>query len=840
MSHVIEGTITKFHGEDKPEHSPHKLIINDYWIIEIFNFINFSEMRKGERIKLYVTPEPSIILWDRTYYTPSNKQSGHYFYNSHHIITDNISIFDNYSPDAIIYCQDKERILDIMKELNIGIPFIRKILGTPINTNNIINITVNIINGTDMYFSTEDDRKALYKLAIKWSTGISPDTIHGNHYETIVNHYINKVPKDTIKKYCLDYIKKLPFLLTPWYTQLKLFGLTDKQQKTLFKMRRHGILKRIRLSGEIDDYNIKEKSPELELIYKKFIYNPYAYYRIPLWIADNIMYQTKREVCTRSRHIGKISRYVWKYQSEYNHTGTPFNKLEEKFPGFQEYINELEDEYGIVSDKNMLFTWQALQDEKEVFEFLKYRVRLTVHEPLDYFKYEDLDEKQSSAVNHAIHDKLSIITGGAGTGKTKCIGKIVKYCAKKNFKYNVIAVAAIAVEHIRNVLGKYSYKMKKYGEERRKEWLVKTVCSYKYTTLCNPEEKLDYLIIDESSMLDLHTFAKICRRIPNDTHIILVGDINQLSPIKYGRPFEDIIVSNNFPVTRLEKNYRQLENNDYISKNANNIILGNYSPEQGNNFKLYNFCPFGNYIKRLIEKSKPFFSDYKSYKFLSPKKDTVKYCNYIISETLYNQNNISIIITIHTENYGKLDTKFSIGDPVVFLKNDNKLEIYNGTQGIIENFVYVNNIPSQLYLSEENTTLDNGIYMVVNVDNRCIYVKLKNSEERNKYKISNVDMSYCMTIHKGQGSQWDHIYYILENYGSNRFFHKRMAYTGITRARKSCTIIQDKPNQFLSVANTDIYEHYGKLKERINEKNLVPGTKVFNSIIVPPLIKNKL
>jgi exodeoxyribonuclease V alpha subunit len=157
---------------------------------------------------------------------------------------------------------------------------------------------------------------------------------------------------------------------------------------------------------------------------------------------------------------------------------------------------------------------------------------------IDYVKDKDLDDTQNNAVQMALNNGISIITGGPGTGKTTICSKIAE---------NLTSVLgfAVAARAARNLTDKTEIESM-------------TIMQYIYRSMNGNGPAPNTLIIDEASMVGSQNMASILYYAgeAETQRIILVGDKDQLPPIDWGSPFADLIEANALPVTRLETNHR--------------------------------------------------------------------------------------------------------------------------------------------------------------------------------------------------------------------------------------------------------------------------------------------
>ena len=164
-------------------------------------------------------------------------------------------------------------------------------------------------------------------------------------------------------------------------------------------------------------------------------------------------------------------------------------------------------------------------------------------------------------------------------------------------------------------------------------------------------KRLDYLIIDEVSMLDIKLLNVILSSLDVKTKIILVGDVNQAEPIGIGSPISDIIKSGKVSVIRLKSNNRSKCN--IIAKNSQRILDDNNILEYNNN-------------------------EFESIECKNTENDIL-----ILTFKTQKVNKINQEIALLDGELIRTERKIIVGDKVIQSKNNNKNRVYNGEQGVV-------------------------------------------------------------------------------------------------------------------------------------------------------------
>jgi exodeoxyribonuclease V alpha subunit len=345
----------------------------------------------------------------------------------------------------------------------------------------------------------------------------------------------------------------------------------------------------------------------------------------------------------------------------------------------------------------------------------------------------------------------------------------------------------------------------------------------------------------------------------------MLGDINQLPPIKYGRPFEDMINSGQFETIKLTKNFRVKNgHDDPIIINSNNIINSMfYTVSPAENFILLNTKEesFENDIRMLIRHKGITVQNASHHKFITNTNDNNTKLNKIISEEIGNKIHKKAISCWMKDK--KITMNYGIGDPVVFTKNNTYPGTFNGDQGVITGFskeyliVSLNGIKEEVIEDHENNKkkkkidLSNiRIRLYRDRDSKCsgscsCTGIIKNSCIQGCkcvctcfYSVKNLLLAYSITVHKSQGSEYPSVYFYVDGAANKGFNNKRLSYTAITRAKEECMVIEGNVGLFECCSREAQSVHFGNLDQRIariiegeQKENREAEIKLINSIL---------
>lgn len=342
-------------------------------------------------------------------------------------------------------------------------------------------------------------------------------------------------------------------------------------------------------------------------------------------------------------------------------------------------------------------------------------------------EHPELSDEQKDCLRNLATDNITIITGGAGTGKTTVIKSIIE-TYNKHFSTGSLLLAPTG-KASRRIAVKCDNPAYTIHHALRKS-LENDYIHYREN---NPfPEQL--FVVDESSMIDTLLMRDILRAISLGSKVIFVGDYQQLEAVGVGSPFHEMIESGLCKVIKLTKNFRQSDDNAILN-NAEAVLNGEMFFE-GNGVTIHEIS--------LSELSKYASEDTVN---ISPYRKIVS----AINQSIYNKH--------------KEDTKFQNeyyykGCQVVFNKNTEHYA--NGDTGRVLTFD-----------DESMKIVLDDTYEVITV---------------NREDFDNMNFGYALTTHKVQGSEYDNIKIFLPKELTSFSANPNMLYTMITRARKNVDI----------------------------------------------------
>jgi len=418
---------------------------------------------------------------------------------------------------------------------------------------------------------------------------------------------------------------------------------------------------------------------------------------------------------------------------------------------------------------------------------------------------KSLTNKQKKAIEKSFKENVIVITGGPGTGKTTIIKGIIEGFELMGKKTALCAPTGRAAKRITETTGREAKTIHRmleftYSEDKKNLYFNK-----------NEESPLEYdvIIVDEMSMVDIILMNSLLKAIEPKTHLIMVGDVDQLPSVGPGSVLRDIIKSNIIPTIKLDKIFRQSKDS-MITINAHKINDGEmpeFNKKDGDFFFIdcLNNEEINKTIVGLMEKRLPEHYNLKALEdiqILTPMKKSI---NGTIELNKILQSKLNPI----GKGKGELKinkTLFRTGDKIMQIKNNYQMAwkktdkdgyvesgegVFNGDIGYIR---YVNKVDQEL---------------VVEFDD--------NKEVTYTYnQLDELIHAYAVTIHKSQGSEFPAII-IPITWAPPMLLTRNLIYTAVTRAQNLLVLVGYKKYIKEMIDNNKIDRRYSNLKGRLDK-----------------------
>jgi exodeoxyribonuclease V alpha subunit len=372
----------------------------------------------------------------------------------------------------------------------------------------------------------------------------------------------------------------------------------------------------------------------------------------------------------------------------------------------------------------------------------------------------ELAPLQKEAVETSLRNKVLVITGGPGTGKTTLTRSIVSILQEKKVRITLCSPTGRAAKRLSECTGLEAKTIHRLlGFDPKKQNFI-------YNQ--NNPLPTDLLIVDEASMIDIALLYSLLKAIPKQAAVILVGDVDQIPSVGPGTVLKSIIDSGIIPTIRLTQVFRQATESRIIQA-AHRINQGQMpdteSKEKNSDFYFIQSEDPTLAVQKIID----LVSNRIPKAFgLNPIRDIQVLCPMNRGQIGGRALNLELQKSLNSKSSTKIERfglTFSPGDKVMVIANDYDKEIFNGDIGIIQS----------LDLVEQEAVID--------FDGREVLF------EFNEMDI--LSLAYATSIHKAQGSEYPAV--VIPVFMQHYMMLKRnLIYTGITRGKKLVILIGQK------------------------------------------------
>ncbi|MCP5104778.1 MAG: ATP-dependent RecD-like DNA helicase [bacterium] len=394
----------------------------------------------------------------------------------------------------------------------------------------------------------------------------------------------------------------------------------------------------------------------------------------------------------------------------------------------------------------------------------------------------ELTGEQQEAVVSSAGNRITIITGGPGTGKTTIIRAIIEAFQKAEKNVLVAAPTGRAAKRIEEA----SF----YSASTIHRMLQIDPETGRFVHDEHNPLKADVVIVDEFSMVDSFIFHSLLKAIARHTRLIIIGDKDQLPSVGPGNVLRDIITCGFFDIIYLNRNFRQTKDsliieNAYRINGGEPLIFKKYAEDLD-----FVFIKVPNET-RALEKVLGILEYYKeTYAFNSQDMQ-------VLVPMYRGAAGIDSLNTRIQEQFNrqpfiikKEKAAFKQWDRVMQLKNNYEKMVFNGEQGIISKF------------DPEKKKLK------VDFDGNLVEYHVSELEE--------LTLSYAVSVHKAQGSEYDMLVLVLLP-SHSIMLNRELFYTAVTRAKKKILLISDEITVQRAVSNASPSERKTLLPRRLDE-----------------------
>ena len=397
--------------------------------------------------------------------------------------------------------------------------------------------------------------------------------------------------------------------------------------------------------------------------------------------------------------------------------------------------------------------------------------------------------KQAEAIRTALKSKLSILTGGPGTGKTTILRALVDILRAKKVRIHLAAPTGRAAQRLAETTGGFAstiHRLLKFDP-----------AAGRFTTNEDHPLSTDYLVVDEASMLDTRLASALLQAVPAKAHLLLVGDTDQLPSVGAGNVLQDLIGTGEVPVTRLDVIHRQKGQSGIVTT-AHAINQGDPSmppshPEPATIpvWSDLNFIPVESQedcVRQVVELCRQHIP--RTHRWVKPRQDVQVLAPMHRGTAGVANFNARLQDAL---NPGQAGVKFAAGefragDKIIQLRNNYDKNLFNGDIGTV---TAVNAKASTLTADFDGE-----------------------SHEFERGEFGNLALAYAISIHKSQGSEYPIVVIPLMK-AHFMMLQRNLLYTAITRGKKKVYLVGEPAAYGMAVRNHEAKVRSTHLKQKI-------------------------
>jgi exodeoxyribonuclease V alpha subunit len=558
-------------------------------------------------------------------------------------------------------------------------------------------------------------------------------------------------------------------------------------------------------------------------LYNKIRNNPYTVASISSDRCEEFVDKFGLEPTDDQRTRGAILRTVYWYNINNNWTYVPILNLKKKYPDIDRHKAALSADidpeagtvggYGLrfeyLGEMELVYTRLSLQAEIYVTEVLARLMKKGEAEKIEpTYKLKTLTEEQKYAIKGSLVDPVTVITGGAGTGKTTIVSEVINNLNLRRQYWLLAAPTGKAVVRATEAM------------EANKVDISAGHMSTMHRAIYKPPDNardITHIFLDESSMITLELMEEFLPIFPSLRHLIFIGDCNQLRPIGWGFVFKEVIESGTVPVYRLSKNHRCYEIDgefDGVAYNSN--IIANRPKDTP-----FEFQEEDNF--KLIEGGVEAVNCVIKAMHMNGVKDT----NLMIVTP---RNEERKEISKYYQSIYRKDEKaikdeegfeYRINDKVMMLENTyDDVNVMNGELGRV---IGVDDINRRIRVTFNKNWVKNLTDDPIEREIRAFDFNLDyppksyfdRMKKNKKLTTKTLALAYGLTVHKAQGDESEHLVLFVPQ--GLTWVDKNIIYTAITRGRRCVHIVGDLSGT-TTAAGTEPKFRHDKLNYRLNKE----------------------
>jgi len=392
-------------------------------------------------------------------------------------------------------------------------------------------------------------------------------------------------------------------------------------------------------------------------------------------------------------------------------------------------------------------------------------------------------DDQWRGVTQALGHRLSILTGGPGTGKSATMRALVELVKGRTGTTRLCAPTGKAARRLSELTGADATTI-----HRLLEWIPGEGFA---RGADDPIEGCDVLIVDEASMLSIHLAEALLGAVGPRTHVVLVGDVDQLAPVGPGRVLEDLLDAGTVPSVRLTEVFRQAARSMIVRAahaiNEGELPLMVPRPDDVRDFFV---------IER--EGGRAIFDEVcalaatrlPAHYELDPAADVQVLAPMHKGPVGIDALNDELRARLNPDGARIEGTSLRVGDKVMQTRNSYEHDLFNGERGVL-----VHHDPERDHVHFAG---EDGRRLMLPAD-----------------ALDTLRLAYAASVHKAQGSQARAI--VVPIFGGHRIMLTRnLVYTAVTRAQDVCVVVGETSALAIAVGRTDARRRHTRLRELVS------------------------
>ena len=392
-----------------------------------------------------------------------------------------------------------------------------------------------------------------------------------------------------------------------------------------------------------------------------------------------------------------------------------------------------------------------------------------------------LADSQRSAIRMVLQEKVALITGGPGVGKTTLVNAILNILAARKLRIALAAPTGRAAQRMRETTGKEAKTIHRLLEIDPRGGGFKRKEDYPLD--------IDLLVLDECSMIDVPLMHAVLKALPPQAGLLMVGDPDQLPSVGPGQVLADLIAAQTIPEVHLTEVFRQAAQSRIIQ--AAHQIHAGHIPDLRNPEELSDFYFIAaEDPAEAAEKLVKLVTTHIPRRFhLDPLHDIQVLCPMNRSALGARALNEALQTALNGESMPvieKFGRRFAPGDKVMQIQNDYEKEVFNGDIGFVQG---------------------------VDVEEGTLTVDFEGREV--SYVFGELDLlqpAYAITVHKSQGSEYPAVVIPISTQ-HYPMLQRNLLYTAVTRGKRLVVLVGQKKAVAMAARNGSGKRRWSKLRE---------------------------